>query len=663
MAGKLVLRGRIAADDPLLDTDLRDLEIITGPGGRYLCAATGQNGGISVYQVENGQIAALQDSAYFSVSGIGVGSFSAVEMKDRMQLILDGAGSGQLLRYTLNEAGTLGRPGSFDLPGRGAESHMALVSQGLKQGRDALYTVDAESGMLGGWRSDDTGKITAAIKTRGKAENFELGVDAVLETAKVRKAAFVLGADSGELHAYKINKVTGAIRETDSLGAGDGLGIARPVAIETVSAFGGTWVLVAGAGCQSLSVMQLSRKGDLSPVDHVLDTLATRFGGVAAMEVVRFAGHVLVIAGGADDGLSLLELLPDGRLAHLETLEHDIGRGLENVSAIKAVVAGDAVEIFVTSGSEAGISQFSLPADRLGALIHREEGARGALRGGDGDDVLVSDAAGGELTGGAGADVFVLKPSQQELVVTDFTPGEDSLDLSAFRLLRSPAQLDETETKKGIILEYGDATIEVRSADGRPLTLADIWPDGFTTPDRMPLPTGPLKTLLTGTRAKDHLEDSKGNDLIKGFGGADRLTGGEGEDRLLGHGGKDTLDGGTGSDKLVGKGGKDSLQGGDGNDRLVAGKGRDTLEGGKGDDLLKGGAGADEFHFAKGHGHDRISDFKLGDDLLVLHMKKKDLKALEIIKTEDGARIEIGDGSITLEGVKVKDIGEDDVML
>ena len=98
MAGKLVLRGRIAADDPLLDTDLRDLEIITGPGGRYLCAATGQNGGISIYQVANGQLAALQDSAYFSVSGIGVGSFSAVEMKDRMQLILDGAGTGQTRR-------------------------------------------------------------------------------------------------------------------------------------------------------------------------------------------------------------------------------------------------------------------------------------------------------------------------------------------------------------------------------------------------------------------------------------------------------------------------------------------------------------------------------------------------------------------------------------
>ena len=54
------------------------------------------------------------------------------------------------------------------------------------------------------------------------------------------------------------------------------------------------------------------------------------------------------------------------------------------------------------------------------------------------------------MTGGAGADVFVLKPSQQKLVVTDFTPSEDSLDLSAFRLLRSPAQLAVTRVTSSL---------------------------------------------------------------------------------------------------------------------------------------------------------------------------------------------------------------------
>jgi len=53
-----------------------------------------------------------------------------------------------------------------------------------------------------------------------------------------------------------------------------------------------------------------------------------------------------------------------------------------------------------------------------------------------------------------------------------------------------------------------------------------------------------------------------------------------------------------------------------GNDTLTGGSAADYLSGGDGDDTLTGGAGADTFAFAPGFGHDTITDFTPGTDIL-----------------------------------------------
>lgn len=673
----LELTGRISTRDMLLDTDLRDLGIIETADGPLLCATTGRSGGVSVYRIAaDGQLASLADSAYFDVTGLGMGSFDIVETDGTARLVLHGIGSGALVGYAIEDDGSLSDSALTDLPGTGTQAPAAVAACSLSGGQSALYMVDAATGAIDAWVTDGKGRITAAATLSGKAAHYTLDPDAVLCVAQAGGRSFLLAADGGShgVSCYGIDTDTGALARTDTLGAADGLGVALPTALQTITAHGATWVLLAASGSSSISVMELGADGSLTPTDHIIDTLATRFANITALEVVEADGHVFVLAGGADDGLSLFTLLPDGRLVHLQSLAHETGLGLENVTAIEALRTGDQLQIFVTSGTEGGLSQFALSLDSLGSVLDgsgAEDVSAGSgagdviiarddktvINGEAGDDILVSGTGGGVLTGGAGADTFVLSPTEGTLRILDFERGTDRLDLSSFPMLRSISQLKFEATSTGTWVRFGSTEIKVVSADGKPLGPADLWPGGFDTPDRIALPdsttggsdgsdeeddtgtdpgtepgdtdTGtPLPTAstgddtLTGTAGRDVLSGLAGNDTLSGAAGRDRLKGGSGDDRLDGGAGRDMLKGGGGNDRLIGGTQNDQLQGQGGGDRLLGEAGKDTLKGGAGDDALMGGTGNDSLSGQGGNdrligedGRDRLSG-GAGDDRL-----------------------------------------------
>ena len=146
----------------------------------------------------------------------------------------------------------------------------------------------------------------------------------------------------------------------------------QPTAMEAVAAHGTGYVILASAAgngsAAALSVMQLTGTGRLVPTDHVLDTLNTRFGQVQSLSVVQSGDHVYVLAAGGDDGLTLLELLPGGRLFHHQSIADSAATGLQNVSALAGAVVGDEMQVIVASQSEAGLTQFSLSLASEGAV-------------------------------------------------------------------------------------------------------------------------------------------------------------------------------------------------------------------------------------------------------------------------------------------------------
>ncbi|MFN4341574.1 MAG: calcium-binding protein [Azonexus sp.] len=82
-----------------------------------------------------------------------------------------------------------------------------------------------------------------------------------------------------------------------------------------------------------------------------------------------------------------------------------------------------------------------------------------------------------------------------------------------------------------------------------------------------------------------------------------------------------TFNGTDNTDTLSGDDGNERFFSGDGDDSIAGGVGDDLLDGGSGDDTLEGGVGSDTYVFARGGGHDLISNYDYSEgrfDTLVL---------------------------------------------
>ncbi len=598
-----------------------DLQLVETRGGRFLLAIERLGGGIRSYDLADDLAGDLAERDYRPHQGAGLGTGQGVLLGAgaEARLLLAGSAGPGLDSHQLRADGHIAAQDHWALPGT-AQGLGSVTSTELAGGNAVFAIAD---GQLMGWRLSDRGEASA-VALRGDSDAYTRAGTTALTVVEVGGQQILLAADAavGGVLSYRINGVNGALTPADQLGRDQGLGIAAPAVLEGFVAHGRAWVILGAAGTGSLSVMAVAGDGSLSLVDHVIDSAASRFGGVTAVEPFVVGDHVFVLAAGGDGGLELLRFLPSGQLVHAARIEHRTGQGAQNVTALEVAVTGEEIQIFVASegglnDDGEGIARYRLDRADLGDVSTANGGRlRGAagddllmggdrpshLRGGAGDDMLVQGAAGDELEGGDGRDIFVVRRAEGRVVIADFRPGQDQLDLTLVPGLRSLSQLRVDTRHDGLELRWQDLVIRIQSHDGRRLEITDIWPLGWERADRLPLgETLPASTLrggagsdsLLGDDADDSVAGGGGNDTIDGQGGDDRLEGGSGNDRILGGRGNDSLDGGTGNDSLSGGVGNDHLEGGSGADTLSGGHGSDQLSGGDGSDQLRGGDGGD----------------------------------------------------------------------
>ncbi|MEZ5714055.1 MAG: hypothetical protein R3D85_02095 [Paracoccaceae bacterium] len=305
-----------------------------------------------------------------------------------------------------------------------------------------------------------------------------------------------------------------------------------------------------------------------------------------------------------------------------------------------------------------------------------------SLTGGAGDDLLQL-GTGNTGQGDAGADTFSV---YLDATVTDFTPGEDHLDIVNYtdRLYE-----DAPDAYRWDVAEDGVSLIRIGGETGTESTVVTL--DGLTTP--------PDPADFSETRIDDRLEETisvAGDQMnfvqdIAGTDGADDLT--------LDHGFTHwTLDAGAGDDTVFDEALNTRIDLGDGDDlyqsstdyaaidtahhTVLGGAGNDTIEGavmmltadgGAGDDVFNltdyvdygsatvtggdgddsfvlgmngyftGGAGADSFTVETPYAAIRIMDFDPVEDALILAVPPDYAGAGEVTLRDNG------DGTTTVQ--------------
>ncbi len=595
----------------------------------------------------------------------GTGSLQEITLGGTQTLITGGSTDGGLVAYGLGQTG--GFAGTNNLTNTaglfGGLNNTSSFDISLN--RQAIYGGLAGNDGIGRLLFDGAGQL---VNTRFFADTAQSYAAAVSDTAglTIGENSFLFTASSTEngVSTWQIEP-NGVLTLQSSLGVDEGLWVAAPTTLASVQIDGRSYLLLGSAGSNSISVMEVGIDGSLTIRDHLLDTRDTRFGGITALEVVTQNGQVFVVAGGADDGISVLQMLPGGQLALRATIADSVNMGLANISDIAVQATGDGLDIFVASSAEAGITY--LRYDGRGATLQAAM-AGGVLAGGNGDDMLqgmggddtlqggpgadiLSDGVGEDvLIGGAGADIFIMAFDGLPDVISDFTVGEDRIDLSGWPMVRDIRQLTMTITATGMRITYGDETLTIQSADGQPIDYRQLGNLDLIGGSRIPqviLPGYPGPYIpdpdlpgrfiappqdgsawgFTGQTIADQFfynprigrvndatfwgrqwTDLKylgtGNDRAYGRDGSDRLFGGKGSDRLYGGYGNDMLFGGDGDDRIEGNADHDRIYGGSGRDRLYGGYGNDYIFGSYSDDIIYGGAGYDRI--LGGTGNDRL---------------------------------------------------------
>lgn len=658
----MVIKGQFQTGQSALDVGITDLMVTVQNGKSVLYASSGQNGGLSAFDLNPGGAVSILDTAYYnSAWSDGVlRDMSLVEVNGAMCIAVAGSGEDQLRLYDVNSDGSIGAEQQLS----GLSSSMSQLMEVDQTNASTLFMAEMGGSMISGYSIGSNGSLSAAVQVADTGSTYGAEVMAISSTT-VMQSSYVISASQTEKGVSVYRMEGNTLVNTGNAGVNEGLGIMTPTDMQVVEINGRSFIILAsspndGQGQSgAITVMEVAQDGSLVSTDHVMDTADTQFGNVQSLEVVEADGRTYVIAGGGDDGVTLFVLMPHGRLQMLGNVSGD--PGLNNISSMAASYEGGNLHLFVASETEGGVTEITADVSNHGLIIEGDHGG-GTISGSSQDDILIGGAGNDSIVGGAGddlledglgvdtlhggdgADIFIMRSDFTHDEIHDFQAGIDQLDLSSWPMLYDTAQIGYTATAQGAVLDWRGETLELFSRNGQTLTFTQVHAAIMKTADRVPdfssyggndgdqsvegsaindaFSTGDGADTVDGKAGDDYIDAGTGNDDIIGGGGQDTLYLGEGhdyaeggaqEDLIFGGGGNDmiwggtqadTIYGGEGSDTIRGEKGHDLIYGGDKRDVILGDNNNDTIYGEEGNDVLRGGNGDDLVY--GGVGNDRL---------------------------------------------------------
>lgn len=538
---------------------LTDLLIKTSGTSSLLYSVSAKDGGVLVMDMNNGM--QVLDQAAFPSRTVALDAprhLAEAVINGTPSLISYGHYGTTIDVFPLDSQGLIAQPYTLNWQGGSSAVGAATATEMLTAGGQSFFAIASRQVEgLAIWAVDGAnGLLPVAQPTTAGL----LAANGVLAMAQVmlngQQHLLVLSSTGAELLNYQLG-TNGTLALMSRLDARDGLAIGTGSALEVVVVGGQSYALVGAAGSSSLAAVALDANGSMVVTDHVMDDRDTRFGGLTELATLTQDGQVFIAAAGSDDGITLMTLLPNGRLVHLATIVDDNTMALTNVSGLALRAENGRIDL-VASGSAVGSASGSgithlysiagaigvtltggAAADTLSGGTGRDLLFGGAgndrLEGGAGEDILVDGAGVDVMLGGAGADVFIFEPDGLVDYVIDFERGVDRIDISSLGRIYSLDALSFVERSNGIDIRFGNEKIVLRTSDGQPLFKEELGIKDLLDLTHIDVtPLDPVPTSVTGTGQPDFIDGRDGADRMVGGGAADTLMGGAGNDTLLG---------------------------------------------------------------------------------------------------------------------------------
>ncbi|MEY4982178.1 MAG: hypothetical protein RIR62_444, partial [Pseudomonadota bacterium] len=315
--------------------------------------------------------------------------------------------------------------------GGGFAQAVEVIAVTLPSGASLLYAARPAGSGIDRFALGPDGTL-AFLGRMADGAGVPLASVAAMATVQVGGAGYLLAGSQTEhgLTAFRIG-ADGALAQVATLTQGDGLPVQTITAMQTVVMGGASFAIVAAAGSSSLTVVRILDGGGMVITDQLIDELGTRFAGATVLDVVTHQGRVFVVAAGSDDGITLLTLLPDGTLQVLDVLADGLTTSLADISAVRAVVVGNELQVAVLSGIDAGLTVLRVDLSTLGATgtatalddVVAAPAGGGSVAAGAGADIVLDSAGSDLLSGGAGGDLFVLGRDGVADTILDFDPA------------------------------------------------------------------------------------------------------------------------------------------------------------------------------------------------------------------------------------------------
>ena len=486
----LVFAGQIAS------TAYTDLVLVDG----YLIATTRYGGQIDSY---DDTLAIIDTYAHQNSDVAGIEpNLVYLQLSSGSAILTGGGVSGdiQIVSVTDGQFGQATNLGQFDW----SDDLSVATATVLPNGQIGIYGGFYTGEGLGRLRITTEAELTLNRTYADQTRTFTQNITAAT-TATYDGADYLLttALEGNGLSVWYIGW-NGFLNEVGSYNADNGLWISAPTDVETISTATDTFVLVAGAQSSSISVLQMQSGGTLQSVDHVIDGLGTRFAGITALAVAQSDGRIWVAAGGADDGITLFTLLPNGQLEPVAQIVDTVDLSIADIADLEIEATGDMVTIYAASATEGGIAKFTYQISGSQIIgTTADDDLAGSIQ----DDILFDDAGTDDLTGGLGADVFVFAADGQADTITDYEHGVDRIDISAWGIIRNIDQLTFDITDTGLSISYGDEVLYIQSDE-------TLTPDMITIEELVPISRYSNMTLIDANSAEPEMAPQCGTILI-----------------------------------------------------------------------------------------------------------------------------------------------------